>query len=64
LRYALDRVYLGGKESAGVFMADFRREYSPSERKYILKLMYVLRFANYRNNTFRSIVWKPGLDGK
>ncbi|HPA72128.1 MAG TPA: hypothetical protein PLI62_13015 [Spirochaetota bacterium] len=45
-------------------MADFRREYSPSERKYILKLMYVLRFANYRNNTFRSIVWKPGLDGK
>ena len=63
LKYAQDWVYLGGAEPAGEFMADFRREYGARERKYILKLMRVMRFANCWNNTFHGRAWKPGLDG-
>jgi hypothetical protein len=63
LKYAQDWVFLGGKEPAGEFMDDFRREYGPRDRKYILKLMRVMRFANCWNNTFQGRAWKPGLDG-
>ncbi|MBP7583242.1 MAG: hypothetical protein KBA61_04355 [Spirochaetes bacterium] len=63
LRYAQDWVYLGGEEPAGEYMDDFRREYGARERKYILKLMRMMRFANLWNNTFHGRAWRPGTDG-
>ncbi len=44
-------------------MDDFRREYGARERKYILKLMRMMRFANLWNNTFHGRAWRPGTDG-
>ncbi|HOT46230.1 MAG TPA: hypothetical protein PLM53_02035 [Spirochaetota bacterium] len=61
LKYAQDWTALGGDEPAGSHMDDFRKMYSPRERAYILKLMRMMRFANYFNNTFRGRAWRRDL---
>lgn len=63
LKYAQDWIFLGGAEPAGEHIDDFRRAYGAQERKYILKLMRVMRFANCWNNTFHGRAWRDGLDG-
>lgn len=62
LKYAQDWVALGGDEPAGDYMDDYRNRYSDRERKYILKLMRMMRFANYFNNTFRRRAWRNDLE--
>ncbi len=62
LRYAQDWIALGGGEPAGSYMEDFSKLYSPKERAYILKLVRMMRFANYFNNAFRSRAWRGDLE--
>ncbi len=63
LKYARDWACLDGAEPAGDYMDDFRAEYGGRERKYILKLMRTMRFANLCNNTFRGRAWREELEG-
>ncbi len=62
LRYVQDWIALGGDEPAGSYMEDFHTMYSMKERTYILKLVRMMRFANYFNNTFRARAWRSGLE--
>lgn len=62
LKYAQDWVALDGDEPAGDYMDEYRNQYSERERKYILKLMRMMRFANFFNNTFRSRAWRSDLE--
>ena len=62
LRYAQDWIALDGGEPAGAFMRDFSKLYSAKERAYILKLVRMMRFANYFNNTFRGRAWRHGVE--
>ncbi|MBN2159629.1 MAG: hypothetical protein JW807_09550 [Spirochaetes bacterium] len=59
LKYAQDWIACDGAEPAGDYMADFRRAYSGRERAYILKLVRMMRFANYWSNTFSGRPWRP-----
>lgn len=63
LRYAQDRAFLGGAEPAGDYMEEYRRSYSPKERSRISKLVAVMLFANYWNNTFRRKAWREDIEG-
>lgn len=62
LKYARDWTALGGNEPAGSYMEDFRDLYTRKERAYILKLIRMMRFANYFNNTFRGRAWRRDLE--
>lgn len=64
LKYAQDWAALGGSEPAGEYMADFKRTYPARERAYILKLVRMMRFANYWNNTFSGRPWRQELTGQ
>lgn len=64
MKYAQDWIALRGSEPAGAYMADFRRAYTAKERAYILKLLRMMRFANYWNNTFSGRPWRPELAGR
>jgi hypothetical protein len=62
LKYAQDWIILDGQEPAGDYMEEFRRRYSKRERGYFLKLIRMMRFANYWNNTFSGRPWRAGLE--
>jgi hypothetical protein len=64
LRFVQDFAFLGGEVPAGDYMEDFNRLYAARERKYILKLARMMRFANYWNNTLRGMPWRASLESQ
>ncbi len=60
LRYAQDWIFLGGTEPAGACMEEFRAQYAPRVRAYILKIIRLMRFTNCFSNTAGARPWRPG----
>ena len=58
LKYAQDRILLGGREPGSDYMDDFRKHYTEQERARILKLVRMMRFANLWNNTLQGRPWR------
>lgn len=62
LRYARDYTYLGGHEPAGQVRDDFIKLYNRQEREDILKLIRMMRFANYFSNLVFKRPWRRNKD--
>ena len=62
LRYARDWVLGDGKEPEGEYLKAYYQAYSLQERQYVLKLLRMMRFANYFNNTFFTRIWRTDLE--
>jgi hypothetical protein len=63
LKYTQDWVFLNGEESTGDYIKDYQKFYSKKERNHILKLLRIMRFTNYLNNTLKKKSWRTDLEG-
>ncbi|TFH38612.1 MAG: hypothetical protein E4G96_10245 [Chrysiogenales bacterium] len=63
LKFARDRTDAGGRDPGGAYAGDYRRLYTSRERKYHLKLLRMMRFANLLNNTIHGRPWRATLPG-
>jgi len=63
LKYAQDWAFLDGGEPAGSYMEDFDKTYTAEEKQRIVKLLKMIQFANYWNNTFRGRPICPDREG-
>ena len=61
LKYAQEWTFLGGEDPAGSYMEDFRSQYSHEERRFVLKLMRMMLFANYAGNLYFRRPWKKSI---
>jgi len=57
LKYVQDWTFLKGEEPAGEHAGDYKKIYSKRERKYFLKLMRMMNFANYLGNWWFRKPW-------
>lgn len=63
LKYAQDWALLDGSEPEGPHIADFYKNYTRNEIQRIQKLLRMIQFANYWNNTFKKRPISPDREG-
>jgi len=63
LKYVQDWVFLNGNEPTTAYISDYQAHYTEKERLCVHKLLKMMRFANYFNNTFFRKPWRSELDG-
>jgi hypothetical protein len=62
LKYARDLITGDGAEPDAPYMQEFKKYYSRPERAYILKLVRMMRFSNFFNNTFFIRSWRDDIE--
>jgi len=62
LKFVQDWIFSDGKEPEDAYVSDYNTNYSEKERRCVLKLLRMMRFANYFNNTFFHKPWRTDLD--
>jgi hypothetical protein len=64
LKFAQEWALLGGCEPSGELLQEYKKFYNARKRARIAKLLRIIEFANYWNNTFSRRPVNPGFEGR
>ncbi|MFA5518400.1 MAG: hypothetical protein WDA74_04015 [Spirochaetota bacterium] len=62
LSFAREWIFSNGKPDAWEYLHEYKKAYSSSDRRYILKIIRMMDFFNHAGNMFIGIPWKYSIE--